>query len=122
MTYKQVCSGTTGHAEAVEVLYDTTRASYRDLAKLFFEIHDPTQVARQGPDVGVQYRSAVFYLDDEQKKVAEELVGLLRKKGQMVATEITAAGAFWPAEDYHQRHYARTGEEPYCHVRVKRFD
>jgi peptide methionine sulfoxide reductase msrA/msrB len=111
-SYRQVCSGTTGHAEAVEVLYDKSRTGYRDLAKLFFEIHDPTQVGRQGPDVGAQYRSAVFYLDDEQRKVAEELVGLLRKKGLKVATEIAKAGPFWPAEDYHQRHYGKTGEEP----------
>ncbi len=121
-TYKQVCTGTTGHAEAVEVLFDKTRTTYRDLAKLFFEIHDPTQIARQGPDVGEQYRSAVFYLDDEQKKTAEELADILRKKGLKVATEIAKAGTFWPAEEYHQDYYDRTGKEPYCHARVKRFD
>ncbi|MDX2177157.1 MAG: bifunctional methionine sulfoxide reductase B/A protein [Candidatus Sumerlaeia bacterium] len=120
-TYKEVCYTNTGHAEAVEVTYDPSKTSYETLAKLFFEIHDPTQVNRQGPDIGPQYRSAVFYMDDEQKRVTEDLVGRLRAKGLKVATEIVPASRFWAAEDYHQDYYATTGKEPYCHFRTKRF-
>jgi peptide methionine sulfoxide reductase msrA/msrB len=120
-TYKEVCSHKTGHAEAVEVTYDSAKVSYETLARLFFEIHDPTQVNRQGPDIGDQYRSAVFYLNDEQKKTAEKLVGILEKKGLKISTEITKAGTFWPAEDYHQDYYEKNGEQPYCHIRVERF-
>ncbi len=104
-TYEQVCSGRTGHAEAVEVVYDPTRTSFEALARLFFETHDPTQVNRQGPDVGEPYRSAVFYLDDAQRRVAEKLVKELEAKGLRVATQITPAGEFWPAEEYHQHYY-----------------
>jgi len=120
-TYREVCNGTTGHAEAVEVVYDPAVVSYETLAKLFFEIHDPTQVDRQGPDRGSQYRSAVFYVDDGQKRVADELVTILRDKGYDVATEVTEAGRFWEAEDYHQDYYEKTGGRPYCHARQKRF-
>lgn len=120
-TYKEVCSGTTGHLETVEVRYDPSKTSYEELAKLFFEIHDPTQVGRQGPDVGEQYASAVFYADDEQKRVAEKLIGILRERGLNIATTVRAAGTFWPAEDYHQDYYEKTGKTPYCHARVKRF-
>jgi peptide methionine sulfoxide reductase msrA/msrB len=120
-TYHDVSSGRTGHAEAVEVVFDPGVVSYETLAKLFFEIHDPTQVDRQGPDRGSQYRSAVFYVDDEQKRIAEELVTILRGKGYDVATEVTEAGRFWEAEDYHQDYYERTGGSPYCHTRQKRF-
>lgn len=120
-TYRQVCAGTTGHAEAVEVTFDPDVVSYEDLAKLFFETHDPTQVNRQGPDVGEQYRSAIFYLDEAQKATAERLIRTLKAKGYPVATEVTAASTFWPAEDYHQKYYDRTGHSPYCHVYTKRF-
>jgi peptide methionine sulfoxide reductase msrA/msrB len=120
-TYEEVCSHGTGHAEAVEVSYDSEKVDYETLARLFFEIHDPTQVDRQGPDVGDQYRSAVFYLNDEQKATAEKLIGILKEKGLKVATEVTEAGAFWPAEDYHQDYYGKTGKQPYCHSRVERF-
>ena len=120
-TYREVCNGTTGHAEAVEVVYDPAVVSYETLAKLFFEIHDPTQVDRQGPDRGSQYRSAVFYVDNGQKRVADELVTILRDKGYDVATEVTEAGRFWEAEDYHQDYYEKTGGRPYCHARQKRF-
>ncbi|MCX7598135.1 MAG: bifunctional methionine sulfoxide reductase B/A protein [Armatimonadetes bacterium] len=118
-TYKEVCSGTTGHLEAVEVLYDPVRVSYEDLVKLFFEIHDPTQTNGQGPDIGEQYLSAIFYLDDEQKQVAERVIAELKGRGVKVATQLRPAGTFWPAEDYHQDYYARKGGEPYCHVRRK---
>jgi len=120
-TYEQVCTGTTGHVETVEVVYNPSRTDYRKLARLFFEIHDPTQVDRQGPDVGEQYRSVVFYVNDEQKKVAEELIGELEKKGFQVATRLEKAGPFYEAEEYHQRYYEKTGKLPYCHRYTKRF-
>jgi len=115
-TYKQVCTDRTGHAEAVEVIYDPNRTSYETLARLFFETHDFTQLNRQGPDIGRQYRSGVFYLNDEQKQIAENLVQVLRQKGYDVKTEITAASTFWPAEDYHQDYYNKTQKTPYCHI------
>ncbi len=120
-TYEEVCTGTTGHAEAVRVVFDPAQTSYEELAKLFFETHDFTQVDRQGPDVGTQYRSEVFYLDEGQKQAAEKLVGVLRAKGYKVATRVTAAGPFWPAEDYHQNYYTKKGGSPYCHVYRKIF-
>jgi peptide methionine sulfoxide reductase msrA/msrB len=120
-SYRQVCSGKTGHAETVEVEYDPSVVSYETLAKLFFEIHDPTQGNRQGPDVGSQYRSAVFYADEEQKKTAEKLIGILRDNGYDVTTEVSPAGTFWEAEDYHQDYYETSGKRPYCHARQKRF-
>lgn len=120
-TYKEVCGKKTGHAEAVEVVYDSGKIDYESLTKLFFEIHDPTQVNRQGPDVGDQYRSAVFYNSDKQKETAEELIMELREKGLKVATEVVPAGRFWPAEDYHQDYYLKSGMQPYCHARVERF-
>ncbi|NIA14400.1 MAG: bifunctional methionine sulfoxide reductase B/A protein [Nitrospiraceae bacterium] len=120
-TYKEVCRHGTGHAEAIEVVYDKEETSYEALARLFFEIHDPTQVDRQGPDVGDQYRSAVFYIDEEQKEVAEKLIALLEEKGLKVATNLEKAGKFWPAEDYHQDYYAKNGKKPYCHIRKQRF-
>lgn len=120
-TYGEVCNGNTGHAETVEVVFDPTMVSYEDLAKLFFEIHDPTQVNRQGPDVGEQYRSVVFYADDNQKKVTERLIGILKDKGYKVATEVIPAGTFWKAEDYHQDYYEKKNGTPYCHAYTKRF-
>lgn len=121
-TYPQVCGGETGHAETVQVTFDPTRTSYEELARLFFEIHDPTQVNRQGPDIGPQYRSVIFYGNEAQRQVAERLVGLLRARGLAVATRIEPAGTFWPAEEYHQDYYRRRGTTPYCHTRVRRFD
>jgi len=120
-TYRQVCNGETGHAEAVKVLYDPTKTTYEALAKLFFETHDPTQVDRQGPDIGGQYRSAIFYVDVEQKQTAEKLVKVLEGKGLRVATQVVPAGKFWPAEDDHQDYYQKTGGRPSCHVYHKRF-
>jgi len=120
-TYAQVCSHTTGHAEAVEVVFDPAVTSYETLAKLFFEIHDPTQRNRQGPDIGEQYRSAVFYTSEAQRETAARLIGVLREKGYDVTTELVAAGEFWPAEDYHQDYYERKGTTPYCHSREQRF-
>ena len=120
-TYKQVCTDTTGHAEAVEVVYDPSKTSYEQLARLFFETHDFTQLNRQGPDVGKQYRSAIFYQDEKQKEAAVKLVGILREKGFDVKTEITPAGKFWPAELYHQDYYKNNGKTPYCHIYRKIF-
>jgi len=120
-TYKEVCYTNTGHAEAVEVIFDSTKTSFEHLARIFFETHDPTQVDRQGPDVGEQYRSEVFYVNDEQKKVIENLIAELKAKGFKVATKVTLAGTFWPGEDYHQDYYLKKRGEPYCHSRVKRF-
>jgi peptide methionine sulfoxide reductase msrA/msrB len=115
-TYKQVCAGRTGHAESVEVVYDPSKTGYEKLAKLFFETHDFTQLNRQGPDIGKQYRSAIFFLNDEQKQIAGRLVQQLKQMGYSVKTEITPAGTFWPAEDYHQDYYNNTGKTPYCHI------
>ncbi len=120
-TYREVCTGTTGHAEAVRITYDPTQTTFEEIAKLFFEVHDPTQVNRQGPDVGLQYRSAVFYQNEAQRATAVKLVGILRAKGLNVVTEVTPAGTFWPAEDYHQQYYEKNGHSPYCHVYTKRF-
>lgn len=120
-TYQEVCYENTGHAEAVKVSFDPDKISYRDLAKLFFEIHDPTQLNRQGPDVGDQYRSEVFYNNQKQQRIANELIDILKNKGLNVVTKVTPASTFWPAEDYHQDYYAKTGGSPYCHVYTKRF-
>ncbi len=120
-TYRDVCSGTTGHAEAVEVLFDPSQISYEEMAKLFFETHNPGHKNRQGPDVGTQYRSAVFYLDDKQKEIAEKLIQTLKDKGHEVVTEVTKAGAFWKAEDKHQKYYTKGGGNPYCHRYVQKF-
>jgi peptide methionine sulfoxide reductase msrA/msrB len=119
--YEQVCTGTTGHAEAVEVVYDPARTDFETLARLFFEIHDPTQVDRQGPDVGEQYRSAVFYKDESQLQVSRKLIRLLEDKGYRIATELVKADKFWQAENYHQDYYNHTGKLPYCHGYQKRF-
>lgn len=120
-SYKEVCTGSTGHAEAIEVVFDPHATSYETVTKLFFEIHDPTQHNRQGPDVGHQYRSALFYLTNTQKSIAESLVKTLKDQGVDVATEILPAGPFYHAEDYHQRYYEKSGDTPYCHQRVARF-
>ncbi|WP_302567258.1 bifunctional methionine sulfoxide reductase B/A protein [Culturomica massiliensis] len=120
-TYKEVCSDTTGHAEAVKIVFDPAKISYEKLARLFFEIHDPTQVNRQGPDIGDQYRSEVFYTTPEQKLITEKLIGELKTKGYKVVTKVTPATTFWKAEDYHQDYYGKTGKAPYCHRYVKRF-
>ncbi len=120
-TYEQVCSHRTGHAEAVRVVFDPAKVSYETLARLFFEIHDPTQTDGQGPDIGDQYRSEIFYNSPGQQAVAERLIAELRAKGYDVVTRLTPATRFWPAEGYHQDYYQRKGTQPYCHSYTKRF-
>ena len=120
-TYEQVCTGSTGHAEAVRIVFDPKQATYESLARMFFEIHDPTELNRQGPDVGSQYRSAVFYTSDEQRRIAEKLIGLLRAKGYTVVTEVAPAKTFWPAEEYQQEYFTKHPGRNNCHARVSRF-
>ncbi|MBI1316958.1 peptide-methionine (S)-S-oxide reductase MsrA [bacterium] len=120
-TYKQVCTGTTGHYEATLVEYDPTQVDYETLARLFFETHDPNQQNGQGPDIGPQYRSAIFYTNDAEKATAEKLIRLLRAKGNAVATVLLPSSRFWPAEDYHQDYYDEKGGRPYCHKYTPRF-
>jgi peptide methionine sulfoxide reductase msrA/msrB len=120
-TYEQVATGKTGHAESVEVIFDRSKTSYEKITKMFFETHDFTQLNRQGPDIGTQYRSAIFYLNEKQKKVIDNLVSQLRKKGFNVKTEVTPAGKFWPAELYHQNYYNNKQGIPYCHTYRKIF-
>lgn len=120
-TYRQVCSGATGHVEVVRVVFDPSRVTYEALARRFFEIHDPTQVDRQGPDIGQQYRSVVFYQDDAQRDAAMRLMRTLVARGFEVATRLEPATTFWPAEDYHQDYYEHKGSVPYCHTPVDRF-
>jgi peptide-methionine (S)-S-oxide reductase len=115
--YKEVCSGRTGHAEAVEITFDPSVISYRELVELFWRVHNPTQVDRQGPDVGTQYRSSIFFQTPEQKTVAEKSKAALGATGKYktpIATEIVPAATFYRAEEYHQRYFEKTGR-PACH-------
>ncbi|MCK9343090.1 MAG: bifunctional methionine sulfoxide reductase B/A protein [Massilibacteroides sp.] len=120
-TYELVSSGTTNYAEAVQVVFDPSLTDYETLAKLFFEIHDPTQLNRQGPDIGKQYRSEVFYTNSQQKEMADSLIETLTNKGYKVATKVTPASDFYKAETYHQDYYEHKGTLPYCHKYTKRF-
>jgi peptide-methionine (S)-S-oxide reductase len=116
-TYDMVCSHTTGHAEVVEVTFDPEVVTFEQLLEVFWAMHDPTQVNRQGPDVGDQYRSAIFTLSPEQKETAEASKARAQERfSRPIATEIGPAGPFYPAEEFHQRWYERKGHEPYCHV------
>lgn len=115
-SYEQVCTHTTGHAEAVELESDPKIISYETLVKQFFHMHDPTQLNRQGPDVGDSYRSAIFYENDEQKTIAEKVKATLQRNyDQSIVTEITKAGIFYPAENYHQKYSEKTGIGM-CHI------
>jgi peptide-methionine (S)-S-oxide reductase len=120
-TYEQVCTGQTGHAEAVEISYDPQQVAYEKLLEVFFSTHDPTTKNRQGADVGTQYRSGVFYHDDAQKKTAEEVIAKLDAAkvfpGKIV-TEVTPASTFYPAEKYHQDYFANNPFQPYCQAVV----
>lgn len=120
-SYKEVCTGKTGHAEAVKIIYDPEKTDYETLLKLFLEIHDPTQVGGQGPDIGDQYRSEIFYLNESQKKAAEKYLKILSDKGFKIATAVTKASEFYDAEKYHQDYYFLNGKIPYCHGYTKRF-
>jgi len=120
-SYRDVSGGDTGYLETVAVTYDPSKVDYKTLAKTFFDIHDPTQEGRQGPDVGAQYQSAVFYNDADEKSVAEELIERLKKNGYDVKTKLLGATPFYKAEDYHQDYYVRHRKEPYCHGYVDRF-
>jgi peptide methionine sulfoxide reductase msrA/msrB len=120
-TYSQVCTGKTGHLECVEVVYDTTQTNYENLVKLFFETHDFTQTDGQGPDIGSQYLSCIFYNNEEEKAMAEKYIGILDAKGYRVATKLQPASVFWKAEEYHQQYYEHKGTQPYCHSYRKIF-
>ena len=122
-TYKQVCTGETGHAECVQVAYEPSKISYDELLKVFFEVHDPTSLNRQGADVGTQYRSAIFYHNPEQKGKAEYYKNELNKSGaydKEIVTEITPASDFYVAEDYHQEYYRNNkNTNPYCSIVIR---
>lgn len=116
-TYKEVCSETTGHAEVAQIKFDPEVLSYADLLRVFFSVHDPTTLNRQGNDIGTSYRSAIFYQSDEQKKIADEIIDEITKEGiydDPIVTEVTAFDKFWPAEDYHQEYFANNPNQPYC--------
>jgi peptide-methionine (S)-S-oxide reductase len=120
-TYREVCNGNTGHAEVVQVRFDPNIISYRDLLNVFFTIHDPTTLNRQGADIGTQYRSAIFYHDEEQKKIAEEAIRELNAQkiwDNPIVTEVTKFDKFYKAEDYHQEYFANNPYQPYCQVVV----
>ncbi len=116
-TYRQVCEGDTGHAEAVQLRFDPAVISFRELLDIFFSIHDPTTLNRQGADVGTQYRSAIFYHSDEQRQIAEQVIRELTEAGVFrnpIVTELAPATTFYPAEDYHQEYFAHNPYQPYC--------
>lgn len=118
-TYKQVCTGTTGHAEVVQITFDPDVVSFRKILEVFFTIHDPTTLNRQGADAGTQYRSAIFYHSEEQASIAEEIIRELdvaQVWDAPIVTEVTPVTEFYEAEDYHQDYYARNSRQPYCQV------
>ncbi len=118
-SYKDVCSGTTGHAEVVRITFDPSVISYRDLLGVFFTIHDPTTLNRQGADVGTQYRSAIFYHSPEQKATAEEVIAEMTRNqvwDDPIVTEVSPVEAYYAAEGYHQNYYAGNSDQPYCAV------
>lgn len=120
-TYEQVCTGETGHAEAVQITFDTDLLSFGDLLRIFFSLHDPTTLNRQGPDAGTQYRSAIFYHDETQRVEAEEVIRELTQAGlwdNPIVTEVMPFTNFYPAEAYHQNYFARNPWQPYCRTVV----
>ena len=120
-TYKEVSTGNTGHLETTEVDYDSSKITYGDLVRLFFETHDFSQTNGQGPDIGSQYLSCIFYNNTEEKAIAEKYMNLLIEKGYRVATMLKPAPKFWKAENYHQQYYQHNGSTPYCHAYTKIF-
>jgi len=122
-SYQDICTGTTGHLEVVKVDYDSEVITYNELVKLFFEIHDPTQTNGQGPDIGSQYLSAIFYNNQDEKEISLELINTLKSKGYKVVTELISKEEikFFEAESYHQNYYFVHNKTPYCHSYIKRF-
>lgn len=118
-SYREVCNGTTGHAEVVQVTFDTQEVSFKEILEIFFTIHDPTTLNRQGADVGTQYRSAIFYHSDEQKTTAEQVIREIAAAGvwnNPIVTQVVTADTFYKAEEYHQNYYTQNGGQPYCQV------
>jgi peptide-methionine (S)-S-oxide reductase len=116
-TYQEVCSETTGHAEVAQIKFDPEVLSYHDLLEVFFTVHDPTQLNRQGNDIGTSYRSAIFYHDETQRETAEQVIAEITAEGvydKPIVTEVTPFEKFWPAEDYHQEYFANNPNQPYC--------
>lgn len=116
-TYRQVCDGNTGHAEVTQIRFNPSEISFRDILRVFFAVHDPTTLNRQGNDVGTQYRSAIFYHDDEQKRIARETIEEVESEGiydAPIVTEVVPFEKFYPAEDYHQEYFANNPSQPYC--------
>ena len=120
-SYRDVTTGKTGHLEVTEVTFDPSKTTYGDMVRLFFETHDFTQINGQGPDIGSQYLSCIFYKDDEEKAIAQKYINLLTEKGYRVATMLKPKSDYWKAEDYHQQYYKHKGSTPYCHVYTKIF-
>ena len=121
-TYEEVCTGRTGHAESIQIKFDPQVITYKELLEVFFTIHDPTTLNRQGADVGTQYRSAIFYHSPEQKAVAEKVMAEIREQkiwDKPIVTELTKLDAFYPAEDYHQRYYERNPNQGYCRMVIQ---
>jgi peptide-methionine (S)-S-oxide reductase len=121
-TYEQVCDGATGHAEVVKVEFDPSKISYREILEIFFAIHDPTQLNRQGNDVGPQYRSVIFYHDAEQEQIAREVIKSINERriwNRAIVTEVSPLPAFYPAEAYHDDYFARNPGQPYCQVIIE---
>ncbi len=118
-SYEQVCTGNTGHAEVVQVTYDANQVSFKEILEIFFTIHDPTTMNRQGNDIGPQYRSAIFFHDEEQRNVAVEIINELEQAAiwpNPIVTEVAALDTFYPAEGYHQEYYERNQLQPYCRI------
>ena len=116
-TYKEVCSETTGHAEVVQITFDPSQLTFKELLQVYFTVHDPTTLNRQGGDIGTSYRSVIFYHSEEQKRVAHEVISEITAEGVYdapIVTEVTAFDKFWPAENYHQEYFANNPTQPYC--------
>ena len=116
-TYQQVCSETTGHAEVAQITFDPNKLTFKELLQVFFTVHDPTTLNRQGNDIGTSYRSAIFYHSDEQKRIAEEVIAEFTSEAiydKPIVTELASFDKFWPAEDYHQEYFANNPNQPYC--------
>lgn len=120
-TYQEVCYGHTRHYEALRIVYDSSQIQYESIIKYFFEIHDPTQSNGQGPDLGQQYSSVIFFYNEEQYNIATKIISDLKNKGFAIVTQILPVSPFWKAEIYHQDYYNKNHKEPYCHHYVKRF-